>query len=208
MFHLHCRHTLSSASSVLTSHLACWKLENVTSLITVSLWLDVVLSSRRPSGLISIVIVKHSFTWYVIICHLDMFWTLWPPIRTTFIILYYRCTHLLAGAVSVAVKRPKPSCKKTEKIDADVFRRHNGFGISVFSYTFNTLSICIFEHLYALNFAITNMLSVDVFLCYIHFATSIASKCWFSVLAVIRKGKKSVPTRRFFVRNLLNPTEH
>ena len=43
----------------------------------------------------------------------------------------------------------------------------DSFVISVFSETFNTLSLCIFELFYAVNVATSNRLSFDVFLCYI-----------------------------------------
>ena len=64
----------------------------------------------------------------------------------------------------------------------------------VFLDTFNTLSLSIFELLYALNFATSSVLSFNVFLCY--------KLCYFlmSILffAIITKAKKSIPTPRYF----------
>ena len=50
-----------------------------------------------------------------------------------------------------------------EKEDTDIFDAINGFGISEFSDIFNMLSLCIYEFFYALNFAISKMLSCDRF---------------------------------------------
>ena len=78
------------------------------------------------------------------------------------------------------------------------------FEISVFSDTSNMLSLSIFEHFGALNFAASNILSFYVFLCY----KFLLLPPLIVLIGIDNESKKSIPTPRFFVKNLPKPTEH